>query len=52
MLYDYEELPVIDQLLANYYVLDDQTREYIFDTLSSASKKHADPDRKKKLRSI
>ena len=52
MLYDYKELPEIDQLLANYFVLDDLSREYFFDSLSSALKKHADPERKKQLRKI
>lgn len=52
MLYDYEELPQVDQLLANYFALDDQSREYIFDILSSTLKKHSDSERKKLLRKI
>ena len=52
MLYDYSDLPQVDQLLANYFILDDQSREYIFEILSSATKKHTDADRKKKLKNI
>ena len=52
MLFDYSELPTVDQLLSNYYVLDDQSREYIFDTLSTALKKHTDPERQKKLKKV
>jgi len=52
MLYDYEELPQVDQLLANYFALDDQSREYIFDILSSTLKKHSDAERRKLLRKI
>lgn len=52
MLYEYEELPQVDQLLANFYVLDDQSREYIFDILSSTIKKHSDGKRKRKLKKV
>lgn len=52
MLYDYEELPQVDQLPANYFAPDDQSREYIFDILSSTLKKHSEPERKRKLKKI
>ena len=52
MLYDYDELPQVDQLLADFYVLDDQSRADIFDILSLTKKRHSDKHRSDKLKKI
>ena len=48
--FDYTELPMVDQLIADFFVLDDATRKELFDYLNLLKKNHSDPDRKKCLK--
>ena len=47
--FDYTELPMVDQLIADFFVLDDATRKELFDYLNLLKKNHSDPERKKNL---
>ena len=47
--FDYTELPMVDQLIADFFVLDDATRKELFDYLNLLKKNHSDPERKKCL---
>ena len=48
--FDYTELPMVDQLIADFFVLDDTTRKELFDYLNLLKKNHSDPKRKKCLK--
>lgn len=50
--FDYSELPNVDQLIADFYVLDDATRKELFDYLKLLKKNHSDPKRQKDLRHL
>ena len=43
--FDYTELPMIDQLIAYFYVLDDAARKDVFEYLKIMKKNHSDPKR-------
>lgn len=45
----YKEMPNIDRLLAEYYALDDEGRQSVFDFLTTISIRHTDDERKKEL---
>ena len=47
--FDYAELPMADQLIADFFVLDDVTRKELFDHLNLLKKNHSDPERKKSV---
>ena len=47
--FDYTELPNVDQLIADFYVLDDATRKELFEYLKLLKKNHSDKVRKKDL---
>ena len=47
--FDYAELPNVDQLIADFYVLDDATRKELFDYIKLIKKNHSDPKRRKEL---
>ena len=48
--FDYTELPMIDQLIADFFVLDNMTRKELFDFLNLLKKNHSDPEREKCLK--
>ena len=48
--FDYTELPMIDQLIAYFYVLDDAARKDVFEYLKIMRKNHSDPERERDLR--
>ena len=48
--FNYTELPMIDQLIADFFVLDYATRKELFDYLNLLKKNHSDPERKKCLK--
>ena len=48
--FDYTELPMIDQLIAYFYVLDDAARKDVFEYLKIMRKNHSDPARKSDLK--
>lgn len=48
--FDYTELPMVDQLIADFFVLDDATRKELFDYLNLLKKNHSDLERKKCLK--
>ena len=50
--YEYDELPMVDQLIADMFVLDDPTRKDLFEYINLLKKNHTDPDRLKKLKTI
>ena len=52
MLFDYNELPQVDQLVSLYYQMDDATRSELFDMANFLMKKGADKERVKKLKSL
>ncbi len=52
MLFDYDELPQVDQLISTYYRLDDHTRSELFDMANYLSKKGSDKGRMKRLKTI
>ena len=41
---------MVDQLIADFFVLDDATRKELFDYLNLLKKNHSDPKRKKCLK--
>ena len=43
--FDYTELPIVDQLIADFYVLDDAARKDVFEYLKIMKKNHYDPKR-------
>ena len=50
--FDYTELPIIDQLIADLYVLDDTARKDLFDYIKMMKKNHTDEGRAKELKGI
>lgn len=47
--FDYKELPHIDQLIADFFVLNDTARSDLFEYIKIMKKSHTDPKRKKIL---
>ena len=52
MLFDYQEMDKVDQLLSKFYKLDDEGRETVFKIISGLELTNTDKDRRKKLREI
>ena len=50
--FDYTELPIIDQLIADLYVLDDTARKDLFDYIKMMKKNHTNEGRAKELKGI
>lgn len=50
--FDYTELPKIDQLIADFYVLDDSARSDLFEYIKIMKKNHSDSEREKALKKI
>ena len=50
--FDYTELPKIDQLIADFYVLEDATRKELFDYLKWLKRNHSDEQRKQEIKRI
>lgn len=50
--FDFTELPMVDQLIADLYVLDDGARKELFDYVNLVKKYHTSPEREKELKSI
>ncbi len=50
--FDFTELPKIDQLIADFYVLDDIARSELFEYINIMKKNHSDPKRQKSLKNI
>ena len=50
--YDYSELPMVDELIADLYVLDDITRRDLFEYVKMLKKNHTDLERMKELKKI
>lgn len=51
-LFNYEEFPMLDKLIAEFYVLDDESRKEIFKIIDMKHESHDDPERVKKLKKI
>ena len=52
MLFEYSEMDKVDQMLSNFYKLNDAGRETAFNILASLAQTNTDKDRKKKLKGI
>ena len=50
--FDYTELPMVDQLIADFFVLDDATRHDLFEYMAVLKKNHSNPERQNALRII
>lgn len=50
--FDFTELPMVDQLIADLYVLDDSARRDLFEYVKMVKKLHSSPEREKELRNI
>ena len=50
--FDYTELPTLDQLIADFYVLDDAAKKDVFEYLKVMRKNHRDPKRQKRFKVI
>ena len=50
--FDYTELPMVDQLIADFYVLDDTTRRDLFEYMVVLKKNHSNLERQDALRKI
>ena len=48
--FDYTELPMIDQLIAYFYVLDDAARKDVFEYLKIMRKNHSNSERESNLK--
>ena len=49
---DYTELPMVDQLIADFFVLDDGTRRDLFEYMAVLKKNHSNPERQDILKKI
>lgn len=52
MLFDYQEMDKVDQLLSKFYKLDDEGRETVFKILSALELTNTDKERRKKLKTV
>ncbi len=50
--FDYKELPMVDELIADMYVLDDTTRRDLFEYVKMLKKNHTSPERAADLKDI
>mgnify|MGYP004602622179 FL=1 len=50
--FNYTELPMVDELIADLYVLDDTTRRDLFEYTKMLKKNHTDPEREADLKDI
>lgn len=50
--FDYTELPMVDELIADLYVLDDATRRDLFEYTKMLKKNHTSPERAADLKDI
>lgn len=50
--FDYTKLPMVDQLIADFFVLDDATRRDLFEYMAVLKKNHSNPERHKALKKI
>lgn len=51
-LFNYEEFPMLDKLIAEFYVLDDESRKEIFKIIEMKHETHDDPERVENLKKI
>lgn len=51
-LFNYEEFPMLDKLIAEFYVLDDESRKEIFKIIEIKREAHDDPVRVENLKKI
>lgn len=50
--FDYTELPMVDQLIADFFVLDDMTRRDLFEYMTVLKKNHSNSEREIALKKI
>lgn len=50
--FNYEEFPMLDRLIAEFYVLDDEARKEVFQFIEMKHELHNDPERVKKLKEV
>lgn len=51
-LYSYSNYPLLDQILTQFYILDEEGRRQVLDSLEVQMKRHKDPEYEKKLKQI
>ena len=51
-LFNYEEFPMLDKLIAEFYILDDESRKEIFKIIEMKHESHDDAERVEKLKMI
>ena len=51
-LFDYEDLPKVDELIVDLYILDDNARKDLFDYIKMMKKNHTSPEREAKVKKI
>ncbi len=51
-IFDYTELPHVDQLIADFFVLNDTARSDLFEYIKIMKKNHTNPERKKTLNEL
>lgn len=51
-LFNYEEFPMLDKLIAEFYVLDDEARKEIFKIIEMKHETHNNPERVENLKKI
>ena len=50
--FDYTELPMVDQLIADFFVLDDVTRRDVFEYMAVLKRNHSNLERQRALKNI
>lgn len=51
-LFNYEEIPMLDKLIAEFYVLDDESRKEVFRIIEMKHESHDNPERVENLEKI
>lgn len=51
-LFNYEEFPMLDKLIAEFYILDDESRKEIFKIIEMKHEAHDDAERVEKLKKL
>ncbi|MCR4647979.1 MAG: helix-turn-helix domain-containing protein [Lachnospiraceae bacterium] len=51
-LFDYEDLPKVDELIVDLYILDDNARKDLFDYIKMMKKNHTSPEREAEVKKI
>lgn len=50
--FDYDELPIVDQLIADLYVLDNRARKDLFSYMKTLKENYSEPNKVEELKKI